>query len=444
MEEKLLNESVELLQELVRNKCINPPGDEMKSIKTVKKFLTDKGISCQIFESAPNRGNLIARIKGIGEGKSLMFGPSHVDVVPIEDPDAWEVPPFSGEIKDGQVWGRGTFDMLFIVVAQCQAFAMLHKENFKPKGDLILAIVADEEAGGLFGTKWMIDNHPEVMKVDNAVSEFGGLQIAENKLILPYGEKGVVGIRLTFKGESGHASRPFGIDSSINKLARAIVRINKYKMPYTTKYLKHIAKGFGVGFLQRQLLSRKILLPIAMKMMKKEATTLAGSLHAMSSTTFATTIIKGGQKINVLPASCSVDIDCRILPGQDYDYAIKHLKKALGRKLAKEAIITPIEDSMNSTGTVSPLDTDFVESINRTYQKFFPDSSTVPVIAYGGTDLRFIREAGGHGYGFSLVESSVTAAEASNLAHNKNERISIKSVELSTEAMYELAKDYLG
>ncbi|MHA1366345.1 MAG: M20/M25/M40 family metallo-hydrolase [Candidatus Heimdallarchaeota archaeon] len=207
MEEKLLDETIKLLQELVKNKCINPPGDEMKSIKTVEKFLTDKGISCQVFESAPNRGNLIARIKGTGEGKSMMFGPSHVDVVPIENPDAWDVPPFSGEIKDGQVWGRGTFDMLFIVVAQCQAFAMLHKENFKPKGDLILAIVADEEAGGLFGTKWMIDNHPEVMKVDNAVSEFGGLQIAENKLILPYGEKGVVGIRLTFRGESGHASR---------------------------------------------------------------------------------------------------------------------------------------------------------------------------------------------------------------------------------------------
>jgi len=374
----------------------------------------------------------------------MMFGPSHVDVVPIEDFDAWEVPPFSGEIKDGHVWGRGTFDMLFIVVAQCQAFAMLHKENFKPKGDLILAIVADEEAGGLFGTKWMIDNHPELMKVDNAVSEFGGLQIAENKLILPYAEKGVVGLRLTFRGESGHASRPFGIDSSINKLAKAIIRINKYKMPYTTEYLKHIAKGFEVGFFQRMLLTKKILLPLALKAMSKEATSLGGTLHAMSRATFATTMLKGGQKINVLPASCSVDIDCRILPGQDYDYAVKHLKKAMGRKLAKEAEINHIKDSVIMNGTVSPIDTEFVKSIERTYQKFFPGSSIVPVISYGGTDLRFIRENGGNGYGFSLVEEDVSAAEASNLAHNKNERISIKSVELTIEAMYELAKDYLG
>ena len=143
------------------------------------------------------------------------------------------------------------------------------------------------------------------------------------------------------------------------------------------------------------------------------------------------------QKIDVFPASCSVDIDCRILPGQDFDYAIKHLKKALGRKLAKEAEMVQIEDTIYMAGTVSQLETDFVESINRTYQKLVPNSSTVPVISYGGTDLRFIREAGGNGYGFSLVESHVTAAEASNMAHNKNERISIKSVELTIEAMYE-------
>ncbi|HUT81690.1 MAG TPA: M20/M25/M40 family metallo-hydrolase [Candidatus Bathyarchaeia archaeon] len=119
MEEKKLYETVKLIQELVKNACVNPPGDEMKSIKTIEKFLTSKGISCQVFESAPNRGNLIAKIEGTGEGESMMFGPSHIDVVPIEDLDAWEIPPFSGEIKDGHIWGRCTFDMLFITAAQC-------------------------------------------------------------------------------------------------------------------------------------------------------------------------------------------------------------------------------------------------------------------------------------------------------------------------------------
>jgi len=444
MEEKINKETIKLLQDLIKNACVNPPGNEMKSIKTIEKFLSNKGISCQIYESAPNRGNLIAVIKGEEKGESLMFGPSHVDVVPIEDPDNWEVPPFSGEIKDGYIWGRGSFDMLFIVAAQCQAFAMLHKEKFKPKGDLILAIVADEEVGGNFGCKWMIDNHPEVMKVDNAVSEFGGLEISENKLVLPYGEKGVIGIRLSFKGESGHASMPYGIDSSVEKLAEAIIRINKYKMPFTTKYLKHLAKGLGVSFIQRMLITRKIFLPLALKILSKTAPSMAGPIHSMSRTTFATTIIRGGQKINVLPGSSSVEIDCRLMPEQDFNYAVKHLKKALGKKLAKEADITLLEGTLANIGSVSPLNTDFVEAIKRTFQKLVPNSSIVPVIAYGATDLRYIRRHGGNGYGFSLVDPTTPGTEITEMAHNKNERIRIKSVELTTKAMYELAKEYLG
>ncbi|MHA1213373.1 MAG: M20/M25/M40 family metallo-hydrolase [Candidatus Heimdallarchaeota archaeon] len=444
MDEKKLTETIELLQELIRNECVNPPGNEMKNIKTIAKFLENKGIVCKIFESTPNRGNLIARIKGTGKGQSLMFGPSHVDVVPIEKPDEWIVPPFSGEIKENCVWGRGSFDMLFIVAAQCQAFAMLYKENFKPKGDLVLAIVADEEAGGNLGCKWMIDNHPEEMKIDNAVSEYGGLETSENKLILPYGEKGVVPIRLAFKGEGGHASMPFGKDTSIEKMSKAIIRINKYKMPYTTKYLKLLAKGSGVSFIQRMLLSKKIFLPLALKMLSKTAPSMAAPLHSMSRTTFATTIVRGGQKINVLPGTSSVDIDCRLLPEQDFNYAIKHLKKALGKKLSKEVKITLLNDSSTNIGSISPLDTDFVDAIKRTFQKFIPNSAIVPVIAYGATDLRYIRRHGGNGYGFSLFEPGTRGTETAEVAHNKNERIRIKTVELTTRAMYELAKEFLG
>ncbi|MHA1557530.1 MAG: M20/M25/M40 family metallo-hydrolase [Candidatus Heimdallarchaeota archaeon] len=436
-----IDETITLLQELVRNECVNPPGNEMVNIKSIEKFLEKKGIECKIFESDKNRGNLIARIKGTSNGPSMMFGPSHVDVVPIEKPDEWLVPPFSGEKKDGFIWGRGSFDMLFLVVAQCQAFAMLHKEGFKPKGDLILAIVADEEAGGKYGCKWMIDNHPEEMKVDNAISEFGGLEISENKLILPYGEKGVIGLRLNFKGQSGHASMPYGKDNSVKKVSEAIIRINNYKMPYTTKYLKHLAKNLGIGPIQRMLLSRKLLLPLALKILVKTKPAMARALHSMSRTTFATTIIRGGQKINVLPGSSSVDIDCRLLPEQDLNYAKKHILKALGKKLAKEVEITSIKNSLDVAGSESPLDTEFVDAIKQTFQKLVPNSSVVPVIAYGATDLRFIRRNGGNGYGFCLFESG---EDISDLAHNINEKIGIKSVELSTKAMYELAKEYLG
>ena len=176
-----INEATQLLITLIQNECINPPGNELKSIRVIEKYLTDRNVPCQVFESAPNRGNLIAEIKGTGERPSLMFGPSHVDVVPIGNDSAWEVDPFSGIIKDDHIWGRGTTDMLFLVVAQVQAFIHLHEEGFKPKGDLKLCIVADEEVGGTYGTKWLMENQSDFMKVDYALSEAGGIPIAPGR-----------------------------------------------------------------------------------------------------------------------------------------------------------------------------------------------------------------------------------------------------------------------
>ncbi len=136
-----IDAKISLLTELIRNKCVNPPCNEMKSIQTIQQFLQERNIECQVFESAPIRGNLVTRIHGSSDSPKLMFCPAHVDVVPVDNPDAWEVEPFSGIIKDGYVWGRGALDMLYIVATQVQAFTKLHEENFQPKGDLILLLI---------------------------------------------------------------------------------------------------------------------------------------------------------------------------------------------------------------------------------------------------------------------------------------------------------------
>ncbi|MCK4971745.1 MAG: M20/M25/M40 family metallo-hydrolase, partial [Candidatus Heimdallarchaeota archaeon] len=182
MESKYIEETNQLLIELIQNKCVNPPGDEMRSIKTIEKFLKNKGVSCKVFESKKNRGNLVAVIPGTDkEAPGLIFGPSHVDVVPVTKPDDWKEDPFGGKIKDGFIWGRGTLDMLFIVASQVQAFTLLSQEKFKPKGDLVLFIVADEETGGAWGADWMIKNHSNELSINNrkmfAVTEAGGVQI---------------------------------------------------------------------------------------------------------------------------------------------------------------------------------------------------------------------------------------------------------------------------
>ncbi|MFW9924765.1 MAG: M20/M25/M40 family metallo-hydrolase, partial [Candidatus Thorarchaeota archaeon] len=140
MQQEDIDETISLLQKLIQNSCVNPPGNEIKNIKIIQDFFENKGINCTIYTPKENKANLIAKISGTKAGPSLMFGPSHVDVVPVDNADDWIVPPFSGIIKDGFIWGRGSFDMLFIVAAQCQVFAKLAIEEFKPKGDLILCI----------------------------------------------------------------------------------------------------------------------------------------------------------------------------------------------------------------------------------------------------------------------------------------------------------------
>ena len=181
---------IELLSELIRNRCVNPPGGEMRSINSIRRYLRRRGVDSVVYESAPGRGNLVARISGAGGGPGLMFGPGHVDVVPVEKPDAWEVDPFQAVIRDGYMWGRGSHDMLFMVTAHVQAFADLSGSGFMPRGDLTLLVVCDEEDKGGHGTGWMLDNHPETFRVDYAVSEAGGWPREPGEVVFTYGERG--------------------------------------------------------------------------------------------------------------------------------------------------------------------------------------------------------------------------------------------------------------
>ncbi|MBD3158036.1 MAG: M20/M25/M40 family metallo-hydrolase, partial [Candidatus Lokiarchaeota archaeon] len=217
----LREESIELIQELVKNKCVNPPGNEMKSIKSVNRYLQSYGIETEIFETDTNRGNLLCTIEGTGQGPSLMLGPAHVDVVPVEDPSKWEVPPFSGKIEDGCIWGRGTLDMLYIVATQAAVFAHLYDEGFQPKGDLKFLVVSDEEAAGQYGAGYMVKNHPDKVKVDYLITETGGHPIGENRFVFAYGEKGATWLRLNFKGEEQHGSMPFKSENAVVKMAEA-------------------------------------------------------------------------------------------------------------------------------------------------------------------------------------------------------------------------------
>jgi acetylornithine deacetylase/succinyl-diaminopimelate desuccinylase-like protein len=445
LENTSLNEAISLLSELIRNKCVNPPGNEIKSIKTVQRVLHEHDIESQVFESAPNRGNLVARIPGMGPGPKLMFGPAHVDVVPVENVDAWHEDPFSGIVKEGHVWGRGALDMLFIVAAQVQAFTKLHEEGFQPKGDLILLVVSDEEAGGTYGAGWMVKNHPDLVKADYAVTEAGGISIAPGKILFMTGEKGVARKRISFRGKAGHGSMPHGSDNAVVKLSEAVTRLSRYDPPTTTKYLSHVADGLELGFFQRLMLTNPWLLPITLNRLRSREPMMAMLIHGLSRMTISPNIVHGGVKVNVIPENAYVDLDIRTLPGQDEEYVMSQLRQALG-PMADEAIIgDPVgaERGMMSYGSASPSQSEFVDAMERAVRKEIPGATLVPLIMPGASDCRFLREQGAEAYGFSLFDPETPPSQLTDLAHGANERVSIKTLDLTQKVYYHLAKGFL-
>ena len=452
MENKYKKETEQLLIELIQNKCINPPGEEMRSIRTIEKFLKNKGVSCKVFESKKNRGNLVAVIPGTDkEASGLIFGPSHVDVVPVTKPDDWKEDPFEGVMKDGYIWGRGTLDMLFIVASQVQAFALLSQEKFKPKGDLVLFIVADEETGGMWGADWMIKNHYNELSINNckmfAVTEAGGIQISKDKFVIINGEKGATWLKLKFQGTPGHGSAPYSSDNAVHKVSKAALYLTDYcdnKTPIDTTYISHLVKGLGMNFILRSLITNKKLLPIILKILRKRDPEIAKILHSLSRMTISPNIIQGGTKTNIIASEASLELDIRTLPSQDYDYVVFHVKKAL-KELSNEVIIerTESKEGIASMGTASPVESEFVTAMRNAIRKDFPEAKIVPLIAGGATDGRFLRVKNVDTYGFALFDPETPMNEIVNLAHGVNERISLKTVELSLKVYYNLAKEFL-
>jgi acetylornithine deacetylase/succinyl-diaminopimelate desuccinylase-like protein len=444
LEDASLKETISLLSELIQNKCINPPGNEMKSIKTIQRILREHDIESQVFESAPNRGNLVARIPGTGLGPRLMFGPAHVDVVPVENFDAWSEDPFSGVVKDGYVWGRGALDMLFIVATQVQVFVKLYEEGFQPRGDLILLVVSDEESGGTYGTGWMLKNHPKLIETDYAITEAGGISIAPGKILFISGEKGVSQKRIAFKGKPRHGSMPYGSDNAIIKMSEAVTRISRYVPPVTTKYISDLADGLKLGFIQRQMLTNPWLLSFTLGRLRSREPTMAMLLYGLSRMTMSPNIAQGGLKVNVVAEKAHIDLDIRTLPGQDEGYVISQLRKALG-PLAEEALIDDLgsTEGILSFGNASPSRSDFVAAMEKAVNREMPNSALVPLISPGASDCRFLRELGTGAYGFSLFDPETPSSHLAELAHGVNERVSIKTLDLTQKVYQYLARDFL-
>ena len=429
----LRDEVTDLLQRLIRVDTTNPPGNETAAAELLRDYLEAAGIECELIAKVPERANLVARIPG-GDGPSLLFL-GHTDVV-LADPAEWSVPPFSGELKDGMVWGRGALDMKSEVAANAVAMASLAREGFKPSGDLIFAATADEEAGYGFGLEWLCEAHPDAVRCDFAINEGGGdrVELEDGRPVYAatVAEKMTAPFVLRVRGRSGHASMPRIADNALVNAVRLIERIAEYRPepqlgPEVEGFLQVV---LGEVYPASEAAERVAALsPVA-----------AVIVDALLAPTFSPTMISASKKRNVIPAICEVEVDCRLLPGQHPEHVEPMIRAVLGGDVDYE-----LEWIEARGGTRSSLDTPLWRALEEWVAEAEPGASAVPLACVGFTDSHWLREAFGTvAYGFFPSTGELPPEIAASLVHSADERIPVSDLELGVSWLRHAARSILG
>jgi acetylornithine deacetylase/succinyl-diaminopimelate desuccinylase-like protein len=442
----LTNETVDLLQELIRNRCVNDgtatSGFESRNAELIQQYLGGVGLDVQRFEPFPGRASLVAKIEGRDPGAPSLCLMGHTDVVPVNE-SGWSRDPFGGELVDGEVWGRGAVDMLNLTASMAVAFKHLAATGFRPRGDLIYFAVADEESGSAHGAQWMADHERDAIFADYVLTENGGLHSGspeEPFVSINVGEKGVAWRRLRIKGTPGHGSTPFRSDNALVKAAAVVQRLADYRPPPKFHELwRERVTTLGVDEDTQQLLLDPTRLDEALASMPNVGT--AAYLHACTHTTFSCNVARGGvMKTNVIPDTVELEVDIRTLPGEGEADVREHLRTALGDL----ADIVEVEIIMNDPATISPVNTPLWDSLQRAVAKPFPTSRLTHELVVGFTDARIYRQMGAVAYGAGLFSPTLDSGEYGRRFHGNDERIDVESLGLSTALWLDVAKDLLG
>ena len=430
----LENESVSLLSRYIQIDTTNPPGNEIEAAQFFKEIFDRERIDAQIIESAPGRGNMYARLRGDGSKKAVLLL-NHMDVVPA-DAKLWKEPPFSGVVKDGVVWGRGAIDNKGGGVMALMTLLAFKRQNAQLKGDLIFLGTADEEAGGVLGAGYLLDKHPELFKdVGVVLNEGGGIRVGEDGRARLYSvgvaEKVPLWLKLTATGTPGHAASPGG-DQAVRKLITALSRIASYQspikvVPEVQKFYADSAVSAPAARREQYMDLRKALQDpaFAAEFLKDR------SNNARVRNTISITGIKGSDKINVIPAEASAEIDVRLLPGEEPQAFINEMR----RTIADDSI--KIEILLSRAAAASPASSDALKAIAEYAQAKDPGTPILFPVGSGFTDCHFFRTKGIPCLGF-LPRRSRPSDEG--MVHGINERVSTESLKSDIRAMYEIVR----
>jgi acetylornithine deacetylase/succinyl-diaminopimelate desuccinylase-like protein len=428
----------ELLQRLIQFDTTNPPGNEAECITFINGLLTEAGIETTILGQTPERPNLIAKLPGQGSASPLLLY-GHVDVVTTEN-QQWQHPPFEGKVVDGFVWGRGALDMKGGVAMMLAAFLRAKYEDLKLPGDVILAIVSDEEAGGDYGSKYLVENHPDLFDgIRYAIGEFGGFTFYVGKqrfYPVMIAEKQICWLKATVRGPGGHGSLPVH-DGAMAELSRLLQRLDRRRFPVHVTpvarlMIKTIAsaigglKGLILGQLTNPLLTDRVV-----NILGESGRIFDSILH----NTVSPTILHGSNKINVIPSEVMVELDGRLLPGYHPDDMIAELNRIVGDNIEIEVV-------RHDPGPAEP-DMGLFDLLAGILRQADSGSIPLPFLLSGVTDARFFSQLGIQTYGF-LPMTLPEDFNFSQTIHAADERIPVESVSFGANAIYELLQRFGG
>lgn len=433
-----MTDAVELLRNLIRFDTTNPPGNEGACVAYVRRLVDEAGIETRVVAADDARPNLLARVPGAGEAPPLLLY-GHVDVVSTAS-QPWAHPPFGGELVDGVVWGRGTIDMKGGVAMLVDAFLRAVRGDLKPRGDVILCVLSDEEAGGEMGAKFLVEKHPGLFEgVRHALGEFGGARVklaGQSFYPIQVAEKQICWLRGRVRGPGGHGA--IGVrGSAMGRLGRVLGRLDRGRLPVhvtpvARAWIEAMAEALPgpQGLFLRSLLEPRIA-DVALRAPSERLRPLDRALR----NTVSATIVRGGEKINVIPSEVELELDGRTLPGFGASELIAEVRALTGPDLELQVVqhdVTPADADLS----VLPL-------LSAVLRELDPDGVPVPMLQIGVTDGRYFARIGIQTYGY-LPLNLPDGFEFTKLIHAADERVPAESIRFGAEAIGRVLERYAG
>jgi acetylornithine deacetylase/succinyl-diaminopimelate desuccinylase-like protein len=426
----------ELLQNLIRFDTTNPPGNEAECIRYVDNVLSSAGFETTVIALDPKRPNLITRLAGRGNAPPLLLY-GHVDVVTTESQE-WQHPPFEGRMVDGYIWGRGALDMKGSVAMMLAAVLRARAETLTPSGDVVLAILSDEEAGGDYGARHLVENHAHLFKdIRYALGEFGAftLHIGSRRLYpIMVAEKQICWMKASVSGPGGHGSLPMR-GGAMATLARVLQTLDRRRLPvHVTPVARMMIEGTASALpFPRSALLRLLLNPHLNNRVLRLFGEQGSAFEPLFHNSVNATVVRGGEKINVIPGEIILELDGRLLPGYGPDDMMAELRQLLGVDMQLELI-------RHDPGPADP-DMGLFETLSSVLRESDQEGVATPLLLPGVTDGRWFSRLGIQTYGFTPMKLP-PGVDFLKTVHAADERIPVEALDFGTDAIYRVLERF--